>query len=87
MARARNCGESSNRRMKALACFSTLDGTISAVRSSPNRKMGKRWFRLRFAASTSSSTCHCLSLASAPSTEISQQDSLLKTLTSRRASS
>ena len=54
-----NSGESSNRRMKALACFSTLAGTISAVRSSPNRKIGSRSLRLRLAASTSSRTCHC----------------------------
>src|SRR4026209_1381537 len=31
MARARNSGESSNRRMKALVCFNTLAGTISAL--------------------------------------------------------
>ena len=60
MARAMNSGESSNRRMKALACFSTLAGTISAVSSSPNRKIGSRSLRLRLAASTSSSTCHCV---------------------------
>ena len=46
--------------MKALACLSTLAGTISAVRSSPNRKIGKRSLRLRLAASTSSRTCHCV---------------------------
>ena len=45
--------------MKALACFSTLAGTISAVRSSPNRKIGSRSLRLRLAASTSSRICHC----------------------------
>ena len=86
MARARNSGESSNRRMKAFACFSTLAGTISAVRSSPNRKIGSRSLRRRLAASTSSRICHCVGVASAPSTETSQHDSLLKTSTSRRAS-
>ena len=35
MTRAMNSGESSNNCMKALACLSTLAGTISAVRSSP----------------------------------------------------
>ena len=64
--RARNSGESSKRRMKALACFSTLAGTISAVLSSPKRKIGSRSFRWRFAASTSSKTCHRDGLASAP---------------------
>ena len=60
--------------MKALACFSTLVGTISAVSSSPNRKIGSRSLRLRLAARTSSSTCHRVSASSEPSTEISQQE-------------
>ena len=74
MARAMNSGESSNSRMKALACFSTLVGTISAVISSPKRKIGSRSLRLRLAASTSSSTCHRVAASSEPSTETSQQE-------------
>src|SRR4026209_1251997 len=45
MARAMNSGESSNNRMKAFACLRTLAGTISAVRSSPKRKIGRRSLR------------------------------------------
>src|SRR3954466_8368129 len=41
MARARNSGESSKSRMKALACLSTAAGTVSAVRSSPKRNIGR----------------------------------------------
>ena len=87
MARARNSGESSNRRMKALACLSTLAGTTSAVRSSPKRKIGSRSLRRRLAASIASRRSHCFGLASAPSTETSQHDSLLKICARRAASS
>ena len=51
IARAMNSNESSNSRINAFACLRTADGTISAVSSSPNRKIGSRSLRRRFAAS------------------------------------